>query len=73
MTGKRDSFSKLDVTVTLTGEEWFALLSRLDGRSLSPKGMKVWATAARELQIQILNANMQAACKASLQQEGGEQ
>ena len=35
MTGRRDSFSKLDVTVTMTGEEWFTLLSRLVGRDFT--------------------------------------
>jgi len=68
MTGRRDSFSKLDVTVTLSGEEWFAVLSRIAGRDLSLKGAKIYNAAAGKLQTQILAASC-----ASLQQEGGEQ
>jgi hypothetical protein len=68
MTGRRDSFSKLDVTVTLSGEEWFALLSRLDGRGLSLKGLKLYKRAIGKLQSCVLAASC-----ASLQQECGEQ
>jgi hypothetical protein len=68
MTGRRDSFSKLDVTVTLTGEEWFTLLSRLVGRDLSPKGLKLYKGAIGKLQSHVLAASC-----ASLQQDGGEQ
>lgn len=77
MTGRRDSFSKLDVTVILTGEEWFALLARikclLDGKTslesaetLSRKGAKAYNRGMGKLQEQLL-----AASAASLQ--GGEQ
>lgn len=71
MTGKRDSFSKLDVTVTLSGEEWFALMCRLDGRGLSNKGLKLYKSACAKLQTQVLAADMSRR-HASLQQEGGE-
>jgi hypothetical protein len=57
MSDKRNPFSKLDVPVTLTGMEWFALLSRLDGRDLSPKGAKIYTGAIGKLQSQVLAAN----------------
>lgn len=54
---RRDPFSKLDMPVTLTGEEWFAVLSRLDGRGLSLKGLKLYKGAIGKLQSQVLAAN----------------
>jgi hypothetical protein len=67
---KRNSFSKLDVTVTLTGEEWFALLARikflLDGKTqlesaetLSRKGAKAYSRGMGKLQEQLLAASVQ--------------
>jgi hypothetical protein len=57
MTNRRDSFSKLEVPVTLTGEEWFAVLSRLDGRGLSLKGLKIYKSAIGKLQSHVLAAS----------------
>jgi hypothetical protein len=82
MTGRRDSFSKIDVSVTLTGEEWFTILARINcllkgmtrlesADTLSAKGAKVYNRAMGKLQEQLLAAS--AASCASLQQEGGEQ
>lgn len=49
-----DRFGKTDVTVTLTGEEWFALLARITKRSLSPEGASIYNTAVGKLSQQIL-------------------
>ena len=68
MTGRRDYFSTRDVAVTLTGEEWFAVMCHLGGRALSTRGAKLFSAATGKLHAQILTASC-----ASLQQEGGEQ
>jgi hypothetical protein len=52
-----DRFSKTDVTVTLTGEEWFALLARIAKRPLSPEGAAIYHDATIKLQQQILAAS----------------
>jgi hypothetical protein len=70
MAARRDSFSKHDVTVTLTGEEWFALLCRLGGRSLSAKGSKIYDAATSKLQSQIVGVSLSLSTGL---QEGGEQ
>jgi hypothetical protein len=49
-----DRFGKTDVTVTLTGEEWFALLAKFDKRPLSPHGAAILKVAADKLSQQIL-------------------
>jgi hypothetical protein len=64
MTGKRDSFPE-NVAVTLTGDEWVAVLCHLDGMPLSPKAEKMYAVAFGKLQIQIFRGHF-----ASLQQGG---
>jgi hypothetical protein len=46
-------FGKAKVTVTLTGEEWFALLARITRRELSPKGSRVYRQAADKICAQI--------------------
>jgi hypothetical protein len=35
------NFSETPVSITLLGEEWFALLARITGRPLSPEGRRV--------------------------------
>jgi hypothetical protein len=62
MTGARDSFSTVDVTVTLTGEEWFVVLAYL---ALAPSHLS--SKFFDKLQSQVLAARN----AASLQQEGG--
>jgi hypothetical protein len=49
-----DRFGKTDVTVTLTGEEWFALLARIAKRPLSPEGARIYKVAVGKLQQEIL-------------------
>lgn len=50
-------FPDMDVSVTLTGEEWTALLAKLTSRGLSAKGIRVYDSAARKLQAQLLAAS----------------
>jgi hypothetical protein len=71
MTGRRDSFSKLDVTVTLSGDEWFVLLGRLESTETLPLNGKIYVRGMGKLKEQLLTAL--AAGRANLQQEGGEQ
>lgn len=54
---RRGVFSNMDVTVTMKGEEWFALLARIIGRDLSAKGARTYNTAAGRMQEQILAAS----------------
>jgi hypothetical protein len=70
MTGRRDSFSKLDVTVTMTGGEWLAI-ARLLGSAVSRFDPE--SIIAVKLLSQILNANMAAAAGSCFQQQGAEQ
>ena len=49
-------FPKADVTVTLTGEEWFIILGKLVDRDLSKKGMALYHEASRKLGKQLLEA-----------------
>ena len=49
-------FQKRDVPVTLTGEEWTALLARMVRVELSPKGSLVFQKACTKLQKQLLAA-----------------
>jgi hypothetical protein len=46
-------FSKREVSITLTGEQWVTLLARILQQPLSPKGAKVYNTAAFQLQRQL--------------------
>jgi hypothetical protein len=52
-----DRFPKMDVPVTLTGEEWTAVLARLIRRELSPEGAKIYNRATGKIQDQILAAS----------------
>jgi len=49
-------FSELDVSVTLTGAEWTAVLARLLRQALSPEGERVFETASKKMQGQLLEA-----------------
>lgn len=51
------AFPEMDVPVTLTGEEWTAVLGRLLRRELSPKGAKIYNGACTKLQEQLLAAS----------------
>jgi hypothetical protein len=42
-------YRNLDVTVTLKGEEWFALAAKLSGKSLSDEGVKILKRAEKRL------------------------
>jgi hypothetical protein len=50
-------FGKTPVSITLTGEEWFALLARIDGRELSPKGSRIYRDASKKLCAQLGDAS----------------
>ena len=58
-------FGKVPVTITLTGEEWFAFLCRTVGRELSPLGASTYNQAAASLSEQL-----QAASRAHLLKGG---
>jgi len=46
-------FSNTTVTVTLTGEEWFALTAKLAGHALSDKGRRILQNAQESLAAQL--------------------
>jgi hypothetical protein len=46
-------FRKSAVSVTLTGEQWFALIAALKGKSLSFTGAKVFAEAIHAMAAQV--------------------
>lgn len=48
------AFSERNITVTLTGAQWFALLARIGGRELSAKGAREYREATERLQKQLL-------------------
>ena len=56
-----DRFGKQNVTVTLTGEEWFAIIATGAGKSLSPEGRKIYRTAAKKMGEQVVAASNAAA------------
>ena len=47
------SFRDMDVTVTMTGEEWFALMAKMAGNSLSVKGQDALNRAMKALYQQV--------------------
>jgi hypothetical protein len=49
-------FSKREVTVTLLGEEWAAVLAKACGKPLSVHGRQVYVAAAQKLGDQLLAA-----------------
>ena len=46
-------FEKREVSLTLTGAQWFALLARCAGKGLSARGAKEYKTATDRLCTQI--------------------
>lgn len=46
-------FSKSDITVTLTGEEWFAIMVKLARKPLSPYGRRCLQRAQKRLGDQL--------------------
>lgn len=50
-------FPDMDVPVTLTGEEWTALLGRMVDKRLSKKGETIYRNACMKLQSQLLAAS----------------
>ena len=48
------AFSDMDVSVTMKGEEWFALLARIERVPLSAKGAKAYNRGMTKLQKQIV-------------------
>ena len=51
------SFPDMDVSVTMTGEEWVVLLCRIVGQPLSEKGGEIYCNAADKLQKQLTAAS----------------
>ena len=49
-------FPKRRVTVTLTGEEWFTLVTQMTGRELSTQGQAIRTAAVAKLTKQLLKA-----------------
>lgn len=56
-----DRFGKQNVTVTLTGEEWFAIIAKGANQDLSPVGRKIWRDAAKKMGEQVVAASNKAA------------
>lgn len=54
---EKGTFPAMDVTITLTGTEWTAVLARLVRRELSPEGAKIYNAAAGKMQEQLLAAS----------------
>lgn len=52
----QERFGSQDVTVTLTGEEWFAIIETCSGKPLGPEGRKLYRDAARKLGDQVVHA-----------------
>ena len=52
-----DSFPKGEHAVKLTGEEWFALLAALAGRSFSSRGLAVLDSAKVKIATQVGEAS----------------
>lgn len=51
------SFRKMNVTVTMTGEEWFSILAHLAKRGLSPKGEALRRSGLDKMQKQVVAAS----------------
>lgn len=49
-------YGKTAVSVTLLGEEWFALMTRITGRELSDKGLRIYYKAVHKLNAQLNEA-----------------
>jgi hypothetical protein len=56
-TMKMKPFSQREVSVTLTGAEWTALMARLLRQPLSDEGERVRRDAARKIKRQLLDAS----------------
>lgn len=56
-----DRFGKRNVTVTLTGEEWFALIANGAGKPLSAEGRSIYLVAAKKMGEQVVAASHEAA------------
>lgn len=50
-------FSQREVSVTLTGAEWTAILARLLLHELSAEGERVYLDAVAKMQVQLLDAS----------------
>jgi hypothetical protein len=50
-------FSQREVSITLTGAEWTALMARLLRQPLSDEGERVRRDAARKIKRQLLDAS----------------
>lgn len=52
-------FGLAEHSITLTGEEWTAILAKLIGRGLSLKGTKAYNRAAGKIQTQLTERSRQ--------------
>ena len=50
-------FPEMDVSVTMTGEEWVVLMARIVGKPLSKKGGKIYTIACIKLTDQLTAAS----------------
>jgi hypothetical protein len=50
-------FSQREVSITLTGAEWTAILARLLLHELSAEGERVYLDAVAKMQVQLLDAS----------------
>jgi hypothetical protein len=51
------NFGETSISITLLGEEWFALMARILGHPLSPEGSRVYRRAADKLSDQLSAAS----------------
>lgn len=51
------AFPEAEVSVTMTGAEWTALLGRIAGYSFSASGRSIYRSAAKKLQEQLTAAS----------------
>ncbi len=51
------TFSEMDVTVTMRGEEWFTIMAQLARRDLSLKGKTLLKSGLKKMQEQVVAAS----------------
>ena len=48
-----DTFFEREITITLTGAEWFAYIARVLGKPLSAEGARLYSQAGEKIQQQL--------------------
>lgn len=50
-------FRKRKVSVTLTGEQWFALMAAFANKGMSDEGLRIWRAAKSSMGKQVVAAS----------------